>query len=397
MDNAILVLNTGSSSIKFGVFVLGKNGQILSVVYRGEISGIGFQPKFVATSIVGDTVNPLSVDESFRLNSHEDALQALFEWLKTQASGLDFIAVGHRVVHGGALFATSIIVDSPVLLKLEQLIPLAPLHQANNLAAIKTLDRIAPLLPQVACFDTAFHHTMPSVAKKFALPRSLTAEDIRPYGFHGLSYEYIASVLPTYQEAKAGDRVVVAHLGHGASLCAMVDGQSVATTMTYTPLDGLPMATRCGSLDPGVLLYLMTEKAMDVSTVSDLLNNKSGLLGMSGISGDMRELLASSDPNAGEAIEHFVYRISRELGAMAATTSGLDALVFTGGIGENSAMIREQVCRRSSWLGIQLDPVANLAGGPLISEKSSPVSVWVIPTNEEFIIAQKAYEVISQN
>lgn len=397
MDNAILVLNTGSSSIKFGVFVLGKNDQILSVVYRGEISGIGCQPKFVVMSMVGDKANLLSVDESFTLNTHDDSLQALFMWLKTQAAGLDFMAVGHRVVHGGTLFTTPVIVDSALLLKLERLIPLAPLHQANNLAAIKALCRIAPQLPQVACFDTAFHHTIPPVARKFALPRALTAEGIRPYGFHGLSYEYIASVLPNYQEAIAGDRVIVAHLGHGASLCAMVDRQSVATTMTFTPLDGLPMATRCGSLDPSVLLYLMTEKAMDVDTVADLLNNKSGLLGVSGVSGDMRELMASSDSNAEEAIEHFVYRISTELGSMAAAACGLDTLVFTGGIGENSAMIREQVCRRSSWLGIQLDPVANLAGGPLISAKGSPVSVWVVPTNEELIIAQKAYEIVSQN
>lgn len=397
MDNSILVLNTGSSSIKFGVFVPGKNDQTMSVVYRGEISGIGCRPKFVVVSVVDGTENLLPVDENFIPNTHDDALEVLFKWMGIHTADLHFIAVGHRVVHGGTLFTGPVIVDASLLLKLESLMPLAPLHQANNLAAIKTLRRIAPQLPQVACFDTAFHHTIPSVARTFALPRALTAEGIRPYGFHGLSYEYIASVLPNYQGAIANGRVVAAHLGHGASLCAMVGLQSVATTMTFTPLDGLPMATRCGSLDPGVLLYLMTEKAMDVDAVADLLNNKSGLLGLSGISGDLRELIASSDSYAEETIEHFVYRISLEAGAMAAAAGGLDTLVFTGGIGENSAMIREQVCLRSAWLGIQIDPVANSAGGPLISKKGSPVSVWVIPTNEELVIAKQAYGMVSQN
>jgi len=291
MDKAILVLNAGSSSIKFGIFIIAKADSALDLAVRGQIAGIGQQARFVVERSLGGRVEKQVVD-SASLHSHEAALLALLEWVQKFASSLEFIAVGHRVVHGGAIFSSPVIIDAGVFTQLQSLVPLAPLHQPHNLAAIETLNRIGSDLLQVACFDTAFHRSMPAVAQRFALPRVLTAEGVRPYGFHGLSYEYIASALPDDEKSAADNRVVVAHLGHGASLCAMNGGRSVATTMSFTPLDGLPMATRCGTLDPGVLLYLMTEKSMTLDAVADLLHNESGLLGISGISGDMRELLA---------------------------------------------------------------------------------------------------------
>ena len=392
MDKAILVLNTGSSSIKFGIFTASKGDDALDIAYRGQIERIGQQARFVVEHSSGSDVERLVVDGT-SLHTHEMALRALLEWIQEHASGLQFIAVGHRVVHGGAIFSSPVIIDAGVFARLEALVPLAPLHQPHNLTAIEALKRIDPDLLQVACFDTAFHRNMPAVAQSFALPRTLTAEGIRPYGFHGLSYEYIASILPDDQKSGADGRVIVAHLGHGASLCAMVGRRSIATTMTFTPLEGLPMATRCGSLDPGVLLYLMTEKSMTVDAVADLLYKKSGLLGMSGISGDMRELLASSDPHAASAVELFVYRVAREVGSLAAAASGLDMLVFTGGIGEHSNIIRQRICRQLAWLGVNLDSSANAAGDPKISKSGSPVSIWVIPTNEELIIAQHTYSI----
>jgi len=389
MDKAILVINAGSSSIKFGIFITHKGGTRLDLDVRGQIAGIGQQARFVVERVHGSRVEKQVVD-SASLHNHEGALLALLEWVQTFASGLEFIAVGHRVVHGGAIFSSPVIIDAGVFAQLESLVPLAPLHQPHNLAAIEALKRIDPDLLQVACFDTAFHRSMPAVAQSFALPRALTAEGVRPYGFHGLSYEYIASVLPDDQKSATDDRVIVAHLGHGASLCGMIGRRSVATTMSFTPLDGLPMATRCGSLDPGVLLYLMTEKGMTLDAVSDLLHNKSGLLGISGISGDMRELLASSDPHSAQAVELFVYRVVRELGSMAAALEGLDRLVFTGGIGAHSSIIRERICQRLGWLGVQIDSSVNAAGAHKISTGNSLVSVWAVPTNEELVIAQHA-------
>ena len=392
MEKAILVLNAGSSSIKFGIFTLVKGGVATDPVYRGQIERIGQQARFIVERRHGNVVEKM-VPDSALLHTHEEALRTLLEWLQKNASDLEFIAVGHRVVHGGINFSVPVIVDSEIMAKLEALVPLAPLHQPHNLAAIKALSRIDPDLLQVACFDTAFHRSMPGVAQSFALPRALTEEGIRPYGFHGLSYEYIASILPDDHKSGASGRVIVAHLGHGASLCAMVDHRSVATTMTFTPLEGLPMATRCGTLDPGVLLYLMAEKDMSVDAVADLLSNKSGLLGMSGISGDMRDLLASGHPHAAEAIELFVYRVAREVGSLAAAAGGLDMLVFTGGIGAYSSIIRERICRQLVWLGVHLDSPANAAGNPQISKSDSSVSVWAIVTNEELIIAQHAYNI----
>jgi acetate kinase len=288
-------------------------------------------------------------------------------------------------------------VDDEVLTELESLVPLAPLHQPHNLAAIRAIIEHAPKLPQVACFDTSFHRTQPPVAQQFALPRKLTAAGIQRYGFHGLSYEYIASRLPHVDPRAAAGRTVVAHLGNGASLCALKSGVSVATTMGFTPLDGLPMGTRCGAIDPGVLLYLMNQDGLDVPAMEQLLTHESGLLGVSGISSDMRTLLEKEklDARAAEAIELFIYRISRELGSMAAALGGLDAVVFTGGIGENAPSIRARVCRAASWLGIELDAATNDQGGPQISQLTSQVSVWVIPTNEEFMIAQHTKKLIS--
>jgi acetate kinase len=277
-------------------------------------------------------------------------------------------------------------IDDALLADLEALVPLAPLHQPHNLAAAKAVARRAPHLPQVACFDTAFHRTQPEVAQRFALPRRFTDEGVRRYGFHGLSYEYIASVLPAIDARAAAGRTIVAHLGNGASLCALSGGRSVATTLSFTPADGLMMGTRVGALDPGVILYLMSRHAMDAAALENLIYHESGLLGVSGLSSDMRELLASADPRAAEAIDLFVYRIGREIGALAAALAGLDALVFTGGIGENAAAIRARVCRDAAWLGLTLDDEANTSLQPRISRADSRVAAWVVPTNEELMI-----------
>jgi len=396
VNKAILVLNAGSSSIKFGIYTAADKGTTLHHIYRGQIEGIGEQTRFVVHQMQADGIEKMVTDDETLLPSHESALAVLLDWLDAQVTDFEFIAVGHRVVHGGELFSEAVIVDAGVFVKLESLVPLAPLHQPHNLAAIEDFNRLAPELMQIACFDTAFHRTMPDVAQRFALPYTLTEKGIRPYGFHGLSYEYIASVLPEYEASSAKGRVIVAHLGHGASLCAMVGLRSVATTMAFTPLDGLPMATRCGTLDPGVVLYLMTEFGMTVSAVSELLNNKSGLLGMSGISGDMRELLASSQPRAAEAVDQFVYRVAREIGSLAAAAGGLDTLVFTGGIGEHSSIIRQRISQQLAWLGVDIDPVKNAADNTEISSSDSPVSVWTIPANEELVIAQHTFAIAQQ-
>jgi acetate kinase len=291
-------------------------------------------------------------------------------------------------VHGGEQFAAPVLIDGAILDQLEKLAPLAPLHQPHNIAPIRVISRIAPDIQQVACFDTAFHRTQPPVAQLYALPRDLSATGVKRYGFHGLSYEYIASVLPGIVGDAPTSRVVAAHLGNGCSMCAMRDGKSVATTMGFTALEGLPMGTRSGAIDPGVVLYLLTERGMSVADVSDLLYHRSGLLGVSGVSNDMRKLLASSAREAAEAIELFVYRINRELGSLVAALGGIDALVFTAGIGEHAAPVRARVCESAGWLGIRLDAAANGAGGPRISSADSRVSAWVVPTNEELMIAR---------
>ena len=313
-------------------------------------------------------------------------MDLLFETLRTRLVGYRVHAVGHRVVHGGEHYVAPVRVDADVLRKLEALIPLAPLHQPHNLAPIRMILASAPEMAQVACFDTAFHHTQSRVEQAFALPPSITERGVRRYGFHGLSYEYIASVMVQRDKALAG-RVVVLHLGNGASMCAIRGGSSVATTMGFTALDGLPMGTRCGALDPGVVLYLMEELQMDLGQVQTLLYQQSGLLGVSGISSDMRTLEASTTEGAKDAINLFTYSINRQLGALVATLGGLDAIVFTAGIGENSVLVREQVCRGAAWLGVELDDAANRAGASRISTAASNVQAWVIPTDEELVIA----------
>ncbi len=386
MKTALFVLNAGSSSLKFSVFVDEGPPRLL---VRGQFEELSTHPHFVARAD-GKVIAEKRWDEGTKLG-HDGAIGHLLEWGGGDVLGGHRIAgVGHRVVHGGMRFAKPVIVDEKTFAELQALIPLAPLHQPHNLAAIEAVAQKAPSVPQVACFDTAFHHTQAPVAQAFALPRRYAEQGIRRYGFHGLSYEYIASTLARFDARAAAGRTVVAHLGNGASMCALRAGRSVATTMSFTALDGLVMGTRCGSIDPGVLLYLMGQ-GMDAQALTRLLYEESGLLGVSGVSSDMRELLARSDPGPAEAIDLFVYRIGRELGSLAAALGGLDALVFTGGIGENAAEVRARVCRDAAWLGVELDDAANGAkpapNGTCISRASSRVSAWVIPTNEEAMIA----------
>lgn len=389
MSDAILVLNAGSSSIKFSVFPGHVRPSRQSLICDGECEGIGHRVHFKTKDRAGVSL----VDEYLAEGTtHEDALAALMLWLEGHFQDHRLVAAGHRVVHGGSLYTAPVRIDASVIVELRRLIPLAPLHQPHNLAAIAALSKLHPALPQIACFDTAFHHTQPEIATAFALPRRLTAEGIRRYGFHGLSYEYIASVLPDILgPAEADGRVVVAHLGSGASMCAMHRRKSVATTMGFTALDGLPMGSRCGNLDPGVILYLIQEKGMTAPAVSDLLYHSSGLLGVSGVSDDMRTLLASADPHAADAVALFVYRISRELGSLAAALGGLDALVFTAGIGEHAPEIRRRVCEQAVWLGVHFDEAANAVGGPKITIADSRASAWVIPTDEDLMIARHTW------
>ncbi|TQV70216.1 acetate/propionate family kinase [Exilibacterium tricleocarpae] len=379
----LLVLNSGSSSIKFALFSRAPGADPV-LACRGEIEGIaGGVQRFFAVDADGQALLDTS---SSAQHTHAGALADLLDWLEQQRSLGDLGAVGHRVVHGGQSFTAPALIDAGVLKELAALIPLAPLHQPHNLAAIRALAVRNPAIPQVACFDTAFHHTQPAVARHFALPRDLTAAGVLRYGFHGLSYTYIAGELAA---AGAGSgRVIVAHLGNGASMCALRDGRSQATSMGFTALDGLPMGTRCGALDPGVVLYLQENLAMNAAEVNELLYHRSGLLGVSAVSNDMRVLLASDDPRAAEAVALFIYRIGRELGSLAAALGGLDALVFTGGIGEHSAEVRARVCAAAKWLGVRLDEAANAAHADIISAAGSAVSVRVIPTDEERVIAR---------
>ena len=386
MSDAILVLNAGSSSIKFSLFEGHMRPGPSGLICNGEFDGIGHRVHFVARGKSGTSLADQRLAEA---TTHEDALATLLNWVERQFPNNRLVAAGHRVVHGGSIYYIPVLIDPSVIDALHHLIPLAPLHQPHNVAAITAVANLHPALPQVACFDTAFHHARPEIAAAFALPRSITDQGVRRYGFHGLSYEYIASVLPDVLGSAAADgRVVVAHLGSGASLCAMHRRQSVATTMSFTPLDGLVMGTRCGDLDPGVILYLIQEKGMTPQAVTDLLYHSSGLLGVSGISDDMRILLASEDPLAANAVALFVYRFSQELGSLAASLGGLDALVFTAGIGEHAPEIRRRACQHASWLGVELDDAANASGAARISTPASTVSVWVIPTNEDLMIAR---------
>jgi acetate kinase len=392
MADAIAVINAGSSSIKFSLFAA-LDGD-LELVARGQAEGLFTSPRFVAKDGAGKLLSEKAWGDGVQLG-HTGALDHLVGFLRDVLGANRLVGVGHRVVHGGLEYAEPVRVDAAVLAALEKYVPLAPLHQPHNLAPIRMLLERAPELPQVACFDTAFHRAQPPVAQAFALPKAITDRGVRRYGFHGLSYEYVAGALPRHDASAARGRVVVLHLGNGASMCATVGGRSVASTMGFTAADGLPMGTRCGNLDPGVVLYLIDELRMDARAIEKLIYQESGLLGVSGISSDMRTLEASGEPRARAAIDLFIYRIGRELGSLAAAAGGLDAIVFTGGIGENSRSLRERVCRDAAWLGVELEPAANAANGPRISAAASRVSAWVIPTNEELMIARHARRVLA--
>lgn len=396
MPSAILALNAGSSSIKFALAEVAAHPETAPVrrTLSGIIEGIGLAPHLIAHDGQGNTL----VERRWptdRQPTYDALLDALLSWLETHLGDNVLAAVGHRVVHGGRDFIAPVRVTEKILQSLEVLTPLAPLHQPHNLAPIRTLLALRPNLPQVACFDTAFHHTQPTVATRFALPRAYEAEGVRRYGFHGLSYEYIAGQLAKQSPELFRGRVIVAHLGNGASLCAMRNGRSIDTTMGFTALDGLMMGTRCGTLDAGVILYMQQQKQLSVKQVEHVLYQESGLLGVSGISSDMRDLLASTEPQAKEAIELFVYRIGREAAALAGSLGGLDGLVFTAGIGEHAAEIRAAVCERLAWLGVALDAAANRRHAQCISAPESRVKVLVVPTDEEAMIQQHALKNIA--
>jgi acetate kinase len=386
MADSILVVNAGSSSIKFSVYsVEGASDLVLSL--KGQVDGIGTRPRLRARDAGG---RPL-VDQTFPAAEIPDvgvATGRVGAWLRERLPGAVPAAVGHRVAHGGPDYRAPVAVDDDILAALERLVPLAPMHQPHNLRPIRTIQERFPGALQVACFDTGFHRGHPDVADRFAIPDALYREGVRRYGFHGLSYEYIARALPRVAPEIAQGAVVVAHLGSGASMCAIQGGRSVDSSMAFTGLDGLPMGTRCGQIDPGVLLYLVSEKGYGAKELERLLYHDSGLRGLSGISNDVRDLLASEDPRARLALDYFVYRVARELGALAAAMEGIDALVLTAGISENSPEMRARICTRAAWLGLRLDEALNRAGGPRISTPDSRVSAWVIPTDEERMIAE---------
>ncbi len=385
MDDYALVLNAGSSSLKFCVYrrPVAERWRLES---RGQIEGIGTSPQLSAKDAQGEILTDNRLEDW--VSDGRAALDALAKWLRSKYGGARVLGVGHRVVHGGARYAEPVVVTREVLAELYELVPLAPLHQPHNLAAIDAIFDRMPDVPQVACFDTSFHYCQLPVAKIIPLPSDIRKSGLQRYGFHGLSYEYIASVLPDVAPDIAKGRVIVAHLGSGASLCALKNGKSVDSTLGFTALDGLCMGTRPGALDPGVVLYLFQSLGLSAKEVETILYKKSGLLGISGISNDMRDLLTRGEPAARLAVDYFVYRAAKEIGAMAAVLAGIDGLVFTAGIGENSPDIRRRICQASSWLGVELDEVANAKNGPRISAPRSKVSSWVIPTNEELMIAR---------
>jgi acetate kinase len=391
--DAILVVNAGSSSLKFQVFGTDRARHLERLV-KGQIDGIGTRPRLRAGAADGKSL----IDQAYAADKVPDlptAIQAAAAWLR-ETQKVDLAAVGHRVVHGGPEYDRPVLVDDEVLAHLERYVSLAPLHQPNNLAPIRSLLARRPELPQVACFDTAFHRGHDALADHYAIPESLHAEGVRRYGFHGLSYEYVAERLRQVAPSIAGGRVIVAHLGSGASMCALSGGRSVESTMGFTALDGLPMGTRPGQIDPGVVLYLFAEKGMTPAAVQDLLYRECGLKGLSGISNDVRELDASADPRAAFAIDYFVYRVGLHAGMLAAALGGLDAFVFTAGIGENSVSLRARIAERLAWLGVALDPAANAAGKTLISRPDSRVALHVIPTDEELMIARHTLALLSQ-
>jgi acetate kinase len=377
------VINAGSSSLKFS-FYEGERR-----ILGGQVDGIGARPSASATGPEGEKIMPPDLGAK-PPSVPSEVLPAILPWARDRLGGRQLAAVGHRVVHGGLRYSRPARVTAELLAELEALVPLAPLHEPYNLAPIKLAMTLNPELPQVACFDTAFHRTAPEVDQAFALPYSFFEEGIRRYGFHGLSYEYIASVLPERAPEIANGRVVVAHLGNGCSACAMRDRVSIATTMGFTALDGLPMGTRCGELDAGVVLYLLQQKGMSPDELVDLLYKRSGMLGLSGISSDFRELLASDNPRARFAVELFCNRVARHIASLAAALGGLDGLVFTAGVGQNAAPVRSAICRACAWLGLELDEAANREPKGRISTPTSRVAAYVIKTDENLMIARHA-------
>ena len=388
-NGCVLTLNAGSSSLKVALYA----SDDATPCIRGMADRIGDAGVLKLYRADGQ---PLAVTDA-RLDTHEAAFGTLIDVLRAASPGLRLDAVGHRVVHGGQRYDKPLVLDDDAMDYLSTLVPFAPLHQPHNLRGIRAAMAAFAHVPQVACFDTSFHRSHPWVNDAFALPRALYDEGVRRYGFHGLSYEYVSGLLAHEAPQLWAGKVVVAHLGNGASMCAVQNGRSVASTMGFSALDGLPMGTRCGAIDPGVMLWLMDERGLDARAIEKLIYSQSGLLGVSGVSSDMRTLLASDDPRARLAVDLYVYRIGRELGSLAAALGGLDALVFTGGIGEHAAPIRERVCALAAWLGVVLDREANGAGAPRIGASGSRVSVSVIPTNEELMIARHTWELLNRD
>ncbi len=393
MTDVILTLNAGSSSVKFAIYA-DTNVKSPALV-SGKVISLGDTPQFLATGV---NDRPLAQSNTVKFNkttSHEEVVLRLFDWFEHKSQAYNITGVGHRVVHGGRFYTKPSLITARVISQLKTLIPLAPLHQPHNLSAVETVSKLAPKLPQVACFDTSYHHTQSFLSQLFALPREWYDKDIMRYGFHGISYQYIASTLPRYLGDLAEGRVIVAHLGNGASMCAMQKRQSIATSMGFSTLDGLMMGQRCGSLDPGVIIHLVRQHNMNIEEIEHMLYQDSGLLGVSGISNNMQVLQKSGHPHAKQAIELFCYKAARELSALVSTINGIDAIVFTAGIGENSAQVRQQICDRLNWLGVALDNSANAVHKSVISCPNSSVKVLIIPTNEELIIAQETQSLIA--
>ena len=393
MTEVVLTLNAGSSSLKFALFALGGAG--LEPKARGQIEGLGTAPHMIAKAADGSVLAERRWEAGARME-HEAFLAPLFAWIEAHLDGARLVAIGHRIVHGAAAFSRSVLIDDSVLAALDALVPLAPLHQPHNLAAVRAARAARPSLPQVACFDTAFHHGHADVVTRFALPRAWHDRGVRRYGFHGLSYAHVSRRLGELDPELAAGKVILAHLGAGASLCAVDGGRSIDTTMGFTALDGLMMGTRCGALDPGVILYLQQQAGLTAEAVQALLYEQSGLLGVSGLSSDMRVLTASTAASAQEAIALFTFRIAREVGALTASLGGLDGIVFTAGIGENAPAIRAAVAQRLAWTGLTLDPQANAAGKGCISMPDSRLKAWVIPTDEEAMIARETAAVLDR-
>ncbi len=391
---AVLVLNAGSSSLKFALYPL--NGEVASTpAFSGQVEGIGAEPEITLKTASGERFREMVQVSGGSDQQHQEALDQVFHLIAKHNPSLSIVAAGHRIVHGGERYSAPAVLNHELVEELADFIPLAPLHQPHNLRAVHAVMALMPDIPQVGCFDTAFHRSQPALAQAFALPRRLTQGGIKRYGFHGLSYDYVARQLPAVLGERARGGVVIAHLGNGASMCALRDGKSVGSTMGFTAVDGLMMGTRTGNLDPGVLLYLMEEKGMDARALTRLLYKESGLLGVSGISQDMRTLLASDAPEAKEAVDLFCYRIARELGSLAAAAGGLDAIVFTGGIGEHAVEVRTKVAELSAWMGVKLDAEANARSASRIEAADSGIALAVVPTDEQLMIARYTVQALS--